>query len=57
VERGDEEGLAAAMRSVLDDPALLDRLRAGTPEAAARFSRERLYGEIEEELEAAVAAR
>jgi glycosyltransferase involved in cell wall biosynthesis len=56
VERRDEDGLAAAMRSVIDDPGLLARLRAGALQSAARYSREHLYSEIEDVLEAAVAS-
>jgi glycosyltransferase involved in cell wall biosynthesis len=55
VRSGDVEGLAAAMRRLIGDRELRERLGAGARERAAAFSAERLVPRLEELLEAAVA--
>jgi glycosyltransferase involved in cell wall biosynthesis len=51
VPAGDVDALAAAMASFVHDGGLAERLRAAAGQAASRFSAERVYGSIADELE------
>jgi glycosyltransferase involved in cell wall biosynthesis len=53
VSRGDTRGFGAAMSSVARDAALRRKLRAGARATAERFATERVYRDIEGELQAA----
>ena len=53
VERGDDRAFGAAMASVARDRPLAARLRAGAETTAEQFAADRIYGEIERQLEAA----
>ncbi len=53
VPAGDVDAFAAAMASLVRDGALAKRLREETRQAATRFSAERVYGSIADELERA----
>jgi glycosyltransferase involved in cell wall biosynthesis len=53
VPAGDVDAFAAAMASFVRDGGLVDRLRAAARQAATKFSAERVYGSIAEELERA----
>jgi glycosyltransferase involved in cell wall biosynthesis len=53
VSRGDTRGFGAAMSSVARDAALRRKLRAGARATAERFATERVYPDIEGELQAA----
>jgi glycosyltransferase involved in cell wall biosynthesis len=50
VEIGDVDGLAAAVRRYLDDPALQARLRAAAAASIERFAPDAIYGRLEEIL-------
>jgi glycosyltransferase involved in cell wall biosynthesis len=53
VPAGDVDAFAAAMASFVRDGGLVDRLRAAARQAATKFSAERVYGSIADELERA----
>ena len=53
VPAGDVDAFAAAMASFIRDGGLVDRLRAAARQAATKFSAERVYGSIADELERA----
>jgi glycosyltransferase involved in cell wall biosynthesis len=55
VEPGDEQGLAAAMRSVAGDHDLLSQLRRGATASAGRYRADTAYEAIERTLQDAVA--
>jgi glycosyltransferase involved in cell wall biosynthesis len=55
VAPGDLDGLAAAVRSVSADSALLDRLRAGAAASSGRFTMQASFAALEHELEHAAA--
>jgi glycosyltransferase involved in cell wall biosynthesis len=53
VPAGDVDAFAAAMASLVRDGGLAERLRGAARQAATRFSPERVYGSIADELERA----
>jgi glycosyltransferase involved in cell wall biosynthesis len=53
VPSGDGAALAAAVRRFLEDPALVERLRANAAPSIERYSRERVYGRLLEILSGA----
>jgi glycosyltransferase involved in cell wall biosynthesis len=57
VPAGDVQALAAALRRVLDDDQLRDRLAAAAKPSVASIGREPVYTRLEQILEAAVAPR
>ncbi|MGI8421990.1 MAG: glycosyltransferase, partial [Gaiellaceae bacterium] len=54
VPPGDPDALAAAIRRFFADDALRGRLRAAAAPSVERFAPERIYGELESILEAAI---
>ena len=48
VEPGSPQALAQGIKTLLDDPALVKRLQAGTREAASRFSWSRIVRQTQE---------
>jgi glycosyltransferase involved in cell wall biosynthesis len=53
VPSGDEAAFAAAVRRIVEEPGLRDRLAAAAPASVERFAPERVYGALEELLLAA----
>jgi glycosyltransferase involved in cell wall biosynthesis len=56
VEAGDRAALSTAIASVVDDHALLERLRAGAQSSAQRYSRDVIFEALENELRLAADA-
>jgi glycosyltransferase involved in cell wall biosynthesis len=56
VERGDADGMAAAMRTIAGDPQRVARMREVAVERSARYAPDQTFAEIEARLVAAAAA-